>query len=281
MRSMLYTGELVHTRLQRVQHTFRYPLYLAAFELSELAALSRTIPLFGYNRTRPLSLWDRDYLGSDAASIQSKLTRFLRARGCADGIESMWLVTMWRCFGRAFNPVNFYYCLRSDGALRCAAAEVNNTYGDSHLYLLHEPHERAPPRPGAAGRYTTAKQLFVSPFHGVSGDYEFYLGPLGAHLDLRLDLVQAGETVLRSRFHGQGRPLDARAAFAALVRYPLTAALTVPRIHIQALYLRFVLGLKTVLRPTPKSEMTIRRGPAADRVRSASARRRAAGRGSP
>ena len=59
-------------------------------------------------------------------------------------------------------PAHRYWCHRPDGALACVVAEVHNTYGERHCYLL---------RPDAAGRAETAKEFYVSPFLTVAGDY--------------------------------------------------------------------------------------------------------------
>ena len=59
MTSVVYRGELMHARTHPVRHGFRYPLYFYGFELADLPVLDRTLPLFGYNRWRPVALHDR------------------------------------------------------------------------------------------------------------------------------------------------------------------------------------------------------------------------------
>ena len=44
--------------------------------------------------------------------------------------------------GYVFNPLSVYWCHDRDGALVCVVAEVHNTYGERHCYLLR-PDERA------------------------------------------------------------------------------------------------------------------------------------------
>jgi DUF1365 family protein len=52
----------------------------------------------------------------------------------ADG--EVWLQTFPRLFGYAFNPVSFWYCHDSHGQLIAVLADVNNTFGEHHAYLL-------------------------------------------------------------------------------------------------------------------------------------------------
>lgn len=261
MNSRIYVGYLMHARLEPLRHSFEYPIYVLAVDLAELPALDRELLLFGYNRVKPVSLWDNDYMGRGGGSIHDKLMRVLERRGCAKGIASIRLLTVGRCLNYAFNPVSFYYCCRADGSLQCAVAEVNNTYGERHLYVLDETRALPHPLPGLAARYKTPKELFVSPFNDLSGEYDFHFGHLDESMDIRLDLVRDSGVVLRSRLWGRAQPFDDSALLRTLIRYPLSAALSVPRIDWQALLLRRR-GLRTLMKPTPTSEMTIRAAPA-------------------
>ena len=75
MNSKLYKGFVEHERFHPTRHRLRYNLYVYALDLDELAQLDRTLPLFGYNRPRPVSLHDSDYLDSTSGSIRHKLLR--------------------------------------------------------------------------------------------------------------------------------------------------------------------------------------------------------------
>lgn len=262
MRSRVYAARLVHTRLVPLRNTFEYPAYYLSLDLDELATLERTIPFFGYNRRRSISLWDADYLTPGPGSIRDKLLALLARSGCADGVAAVRLVTVPRCLGYVFNPVNFYYCHGADGELRCAAAEVNNTYGERHFYLLGPEHAVDAP-PGFLARYVAPKAFFVSPFNNMKGTYDFRLGPLDDRLDLRLDLVRDDEPVLRTRVWGTGAELTARALLKTVARHPFAAALAFPRIAWQALRLQNLRRLPTLLRPNHTGEMTLVKRPRA------------------
>ena len=53
--------------------------------------------------------------------------------------------------------------MAATGGLACVVAEVHNTYGERHAYLL---------RPDEAGTAVTDKGFYVSPFFDVTGSYE-------------------------------------------------------------------------------------------------------------
>ncbi len=48
----------------------------------------------------------------------------------------MVLLTNLRLLGHVFNPVSYFYCYRADGELAAIVAEVSNTFGERHPYLL-------------------------------------------------------------------------------------------------------------------------------------------------
>jgi uncharacterized protein len=54
--------------------------------------------------------------------------------------------------GYTFKPVSFWYCQRADGTLRAIVAEVNNTFGERHCYLLDAPRYGQPARPQGVPR---------------------------------------------------------------------------------------------------------------------------------
>ena len=47
------------------------------------------------------------------------------------------LLTFPRVLGFGFYPVSMWYCFHADGTPRAVLAEVHNTFGGRHNYLLH------------------------------------------------------------------------------------------------------------------------------------------------
>jgi len=117
-----------------------------------------------------------------------------------------------RVLGHVFDPLSVFWCYGSDGVLVCVVAEVHNTYGERHAYLL---------RPDQAGTAVTDKALYVSPFFDVSGTYEL-------RFTLRPDLVATTVTLRRhnavaftAAFRGRPEPATRRALARRLIRQPL------------------------------------------------------------
>lgn len=74
-----------------------------------------------------------------------------------------------RFLGHVFNPVSFWFCYQ-DEELVCLVAEVNNTFGERHTYVLDE---KLPGPDHFCARFRVPKAFYVSPFNAIEGDYEF------------------------------------------------------------------------------------------------------------
>ena len=66
MNSRLLKGFVKHERLVPVKHTLQYMLYLYCLDLDELEQLRQEVLFFGYNSFRPASIYDADYLDTEA-----------------------------------------------------------------------------------------------------------------------------------------------------------------------------------------------------------------------
>lgn len=247
----------MHARLEPIRHVFSYPVYFLGLDLDELPMLSDAVPGFRYNRRGLFSVYDRDYLEDAAGSIREKLDRFLRQMKRGHEVARVYLITSARYLGYVFNPVSFYYCYGADGALRCALAEVNNTFRERHLYLLDEPEFDGP-----IAHFRADKAFHVSPFNDLNGRYAFRFSPPDPEVDVRVDIERNGRVVFKSQLAGKAQQLDAKSIISTLVRYPLSGLLTMPRIMSQAAQLYFRRRLPVFTKPAPSSEFTIRTAPA-------------------
>jgi cyclopropane-fatty-acyl-phospholipid synthase len=254
--SVLYNGFVEHERYFPTPHRLLYRLYVYAFDLDELPRLDRRLPLFGYNRLRPISLFDRDYLSPGGQTIRDKLLDLLQPQIGDRRVDRIVVVTSPRYFNYIFNPVSFYYCFDDTEALIGAVAEVNNTFGEKHVYVLPVKNGTTPPFPA---RFQTAKQFHVSPFNTMDGTYHFHLADIRRELDVRIALHREGREVMQARLWGRPIPLTPWRHLRTVMAQPLVPHMTVPRIYWEAFKLRFRRQLTYHDKPVPVSPMTIRR----------------------
>jgi cyclopropane-fatty-acyl-phospholipid synthase len=154
--------------------------------------------------------------------------------------------------------VSFYYCYNLTDELEYVIAEVNNTYHERHLYMLRESSESMR---GFKKHYTVPKAIHVSPFNDMKGDYDFHFSDLGEKLDIRLNILRDGRVAFRSRLWAAELPFTSGNLIRTVLRYPLTAGLTMPRILWQAAQLRWLRKLRHLPKPHPSSHLTIRVAP--------------------
>ncbi|MFG5408405.1 DUF1365 domain-containing protein [Piscinibacter sakaiensis] len=231
-------GPVRHTRLRPVRHAFAYRSYFLLLPMRRLAAAP--VPALRRNRFGAIAFHDRDH-GDGRADALAWFDELLASEGLrADG--EVWLHCLPRVLGYAFKPVSFWYGHRADGSLAAIVAEVNNTFGERHCYLL------APPPGGrlAFGQTLQATKVFhVSPFCAVGGDYRFRFlrtdlgapGAPGGRTVVRVDHHDADGALLQTSAAGELAPLTPARIRQAFFGVPLMTLGVVLRIHWQALQL--------------------------------------------
>lgn len=258
MKSRVFRGEVLHHRIVPVSHRFRYAAYTYAFDIDEIEQLPGKLGWFGYNRPRPVSLYSKDYLDGSDGPLRDKLSRLLTCHGSHPSYARIVLVTGARFWGHVFNPVSFWFCYDGQDRLACLVAEVNNTFGERHTYVLNQP---LPCSANFEARYRVPKAFYVSPFNPIEGDYEFRVADLRQRLDIRLRVFEGDKPIFNTWLRGQGEGLGGWSLWRTLTAYPLTAWLTVPRIHWEAAVLFFKKKLPLVYKPRPSDPFTIRAEP--------------------
>ena len=166
------------------------------------------------NRAGLISFHDADH-GEGGPDALAWFDALLAGEGITDADGEVWLHTFPRVLGYVFKPVSFWYAHRADGTLAAVLAEVNNTFGERHGYLLAGTQLRW-------GATLEARKVFhVSPFCSV----------------VRIALHDAGGELLRTGVAGTLAPLTRRRAWAAFFGMPLMTLSVIGLIHWHALRL--------------------------------------------
>lgn len=229
-RSALYEGTVTHARLDGPRHSFAYPVFLLLIDLDELPALHRDLRLFGWNRRRVVGFRDRDHLDGSDRPLRAQVEAVLAAESVT-GVARIELMTHARILGYVFNPVSFFWCYDENGVLLAAIADVHNTFGDRHAYVL-------PVTASERTVWTRKKLMHVSPFFAPdAGSYRFDLPAPGATAAVVVDLLHGGRTVMAGGMTLSRRPLTDRTLASALLRYPFMTLKVIAAIHFEALRL--------------------------------------------
>ena len=249
--SSILRGEVIHQRMGPSKHAFKYPMTFFAFNLNELDQLHKQASLFSYNQFGVLSLRDHDYLHGHKTSVLKQLNRLLPKE---QEDEETLLITSPRYLGYAFNPVNFHLRLSNQGELRHAVAEVNNTFGDRHVYPLRNLKKTGEQTWTAS----CAKQFHVSPFNNMEGSYHFTFKVQADKLFMGVDLYRDGACVMKTYQQGERKALTNTTIWKHALLHPFDTALnSMPRILWQAAHLYYRKKLKVFHRPKPDSSTTL------------------------
>ena len=283
MQSALYQGWVRHRRHAPTQHDFRFPLFMVLMDLDELPGVFDELP--GWSARGPALAWfrRRDHFGDAATPLRDVVNGLLRQTLSRPLTGAVRLLTHLRYFGYCFNPISCFYCYRADGRLDAIIAEVNNTWGRRHCYVLDA--ERAESRPGGWHCWHTDKVLHVSPFMPLEQRYEWRFREPADQLALHMASTMApadstgarhegsagrgtkadGEHVPRSppqmfdaTLNLERHELDRASARQVLVKYPLMTLQVIGAIHLEALKLW---RKKTPVFPDPHAGDTVKETP--------------------
>jgi DUF1365 family protein len=242
----LFSARVRHARMGSPAHAFEAKSLFAQIPLRSSLRTGWTGGLgFGLNRAALVSVNDKDH--GTGAPLLGWAEAQLAAAGLDLGEGEIWLCCLPRLSGYSFKPVSFWICCSTDGQPRAIIAEVNNTFGDRHVYLLN-----------TAQGYRNGQSLhcektfYVSPFCEARGEYRFRFfhstSPESRFL-ARIDYFVDGQHVLATSISGQAQPLTQLGALLLWLKQPLASLSVILNIHWQALLL-WRKGLRLVPRPS-------------------------------
>jgi DUF1365 family protein len=239
VRSRLYTGWTAHERVRPAHNAFRYPVYYLALDLGELLELDASLTRFSYNTSGPISFWDADHGPRDGSALRPWIDALLARAGVDLTDGHVTLLTFPRVLGARFYPVSFWYCYAADDTPLAVLAEVHNTFGDRHNYLLHNNGQRF----DWTSRLTQTKAFYVSPFvqrEDVVHEFEFTEPGDTLRVSIR-DLV-SGPLMLTAAISLTAQDLTDASLLREVLRHGPISVVALLRIHWQA----FKLAIKRV-----------------------------------
>jgi uncharacterized protein len=262
-RPQILVGQVMHRRTRPSENAFTYPTVFLRLPLNAIASDEQSSALnsgwFGINRFSLLSFHTADH-ANRAPSVDAMLS-WVKSTLTDQGLDALRataggvvLMTYPRLLGYVFNPVSFWYCYDSSKQLRVVIAEVNNTFGERHNYVVAH-RDNAPISDG--DRITATKVFHVSPFCDVCGEYRFSFRLSDEHAHAVVNYHDEGSLLIATSISGEAKPLTAENARRAFFATPLMTLGVVARIHWQALKLLFK-RVQFFSKPEPPTQETTR-----------------------
>jgi DUF1365 family protein len=235
-------GEVLHKRTSPKINAFRYSVFYLRIPMKARRASPGLLSQYGVgdNHFSWISFYDRDHgIGGDDSLVwvESELKKF----NVTDVDGEIWLHTFPRVLGYTFNPVSFWFCHNAAGQIKAILAEVNNTFGGRHSYLLKSTRNN---HIALGEPLTTDKAFHVSPFYDVKGHYLFRF-MRRQELDSeaqnvsRIEYWVDGQLQLSTSISGQDMLLSRKNVLRAILQFPISSIGIILKIHWQAIKLWF------------------------------------------
>lgn len=241
-RAALYDVTIAHQRVDPLRYGFTYRATQWLIDLDDVPTLPRSLRRFA-------AFNSADHIGDPGRSLRANMDAFLAESGIDLAGGRIVTLANPRVLGYTFNPLSLHWCHDVSGALACVVAEVHNTYGQRHAYLV---------RTDEAGGADVDKAFYVSPFYDVSGRYRMSVPEPSERLALTLTLHRDGERPFVASVRGTRRP--GTASLWTALRTPLATRAVMAGIkrHGITLYLK---GLRPTSRPAQPSTPPPSAGP--------------------
>ncbi len=258
--AVLYSLRVMHRRRVAPLYRFVYKIFSVLFDIDRLDELARTRKLFSHNRFNLLSFHDKDFARGEVGGLRRWAEETCASQGIALAGGRIRLLAQPRMFGWAFNPVSFWYCEHADGSLRAVIAEVRNTFGEKHSYLLSSASLNENASAGQPLPYGVVlekdKCFHVSPLFDLVGRYHFTFDAPGARLRVLLNETREALPLIDTAMVGEARPFSDAEMLRQVVRMPVQALKVLFGIHWQALKI-WLRGARFHKKPNPpKAEVT-------------------------
>ncbi|MEM1146562.1 MAG: DUF1365 domain-containing protein [Pseudomonadota bacterium] len=254
----LLKGHTVHKRSVPFQHRFKYGLAFLDIDIDRLQTASAQSVLFGVDKSRLFSFDRKDHGPRDGGPLRPWAEDQFRRAGVDMSDGFFRLIALPRHTFYKFAPISLWLGHGPDGALRGVLYEVNNTFGETHIYVAKTPADKK-------HKHATDKAFHVSPFFDVSGTYQFTLHWDHRRLNLVVATVEGGKQTHVATISATSQPATTTAFAKLAVTKPLSSLGVSAAIHWQALKL-WLKGAKYHSKPKQSSVRTTiatQRSPAA------------------
>ncbi len=237
----LYVGETWHRRFAPKAHEFRYRLFQLLVDVDRLDEAFAGLKWIKLGRRGLMSFSPRDHGDRNSDRLRPWVGATLAEAGVAATAVTIRLLCFPRVLGFVFNPLSVFFVHAADDRLEAVIYEVNNTFGQTHAYVI--------PATGAARETQRAtKAFYVSPFYKVEGEYRFDISAPGETLDLRIVKAVAGKPDFVATQAARRKALTDQHLKSLFWSIPLLTLKVVAAIHWEALRL-FLKGAPFGLRP--------------------------------
>lgn len=244
----LLKGHTVHQRSVPFTHRFKYGLGLIDIDIDRVDEADKVSPLFNVDATSLFSFNRRDHGARKSADLRPWAETEFNKAGIDVSDGMIRLVTFPRHAFYKFAPISLWLGHAADGSLKGILYEVNNTFGETHIYAAATPD-------ATRHQHATDKVFHVSPFFDISGAYQFTLNWTDDVLNLVVATMKGDQQTHVATISAKAIPATSAGFVSLAVRKPLSSLGVTAAIHWQALKL-WIKGAKYHSKPKQSSVRT-------------------------
>lgn len=241
----LYDCRVMHRRRTAPMYRFVYQLFYLYLDIDTIDRLAARLRWFSHNRFNLLSFHNHDHGDQSDGPLRPFAEKVLRSAGLETG-GRIQLLCLPRVLGYAFNPISLWFCDDPRGRPLAVIAEVRNTFGEKHAYLL----EAGTGEPNHALVVDKDKCFHVSPFFDLVGRYRFTIEAPNQRLRLLIHEQREGVPIFDATLTGERRGLDDATILKRVLAAPWMTVKVIAAIHWQALKI-WVRGGRYHKKPPP------------------------------
>ena len=244
----LLKGHTVHQRSVPFTHRFKYGLGLIDVDIDRLDEARKASWLFNVDASNLFSFNRRDHGARENIDLRPWAESEFKRAGIDVSEGRIRLVTFPRHAFYKFAPISLWLGHGADGSLQGILYEVNNTFGETHVYVAETPENNR-------HQHATDKVFHVSPFFDVSGAYQFTLKSTGDSLNLVVATMKGEQQTHVATISAKAFPATSAGFLSLAIRKPFSSLGVTAAIHWQALKL-WIKGAKYHSKPKQSSVRT-------------------------
>lgn len=225
----LYRSTVMHQRYFPQRYRFYYQVFSFLIDIDQVKNKPSTA-LISYNRFNLFSIYQRDHGARDGTGWRIWVNQQLKQKGLNRATYRIKLLCFPRILGYAFNPLSLWYCYGKDDNLYAIIAEVRNTFGEHHHYILHNDNQPYTDKVRAHKN----KCFHVSPFISMDAEYRFVMDSPDDTLTIVINEYQQQQLMLTATQNGQQVAMTSTNLLHQFFRVPFMTLKIMLMIHWQA-----------------------------------------------
>ena len=232
--SFIYNGKVIHKRFKPKKHFFKYNVFSLFLDLSEIKEIDKRISFFSYNKFNLISFYEKDHGQRDGTSLRKWVDEELSKQSINLDGGKVYLFSMPRILGYAFNPLSVFLCYKNCGTLGAIIYEVKNTHGEQHCYTVKVLESELE---SGTIIHEKEKTFFVSPFIGMEARYRFRIATKDKQLSFFIRVYSAIGDLMVATLRAEAFQLSDWSLLLVFAKAPIMTFKVIFGIHYEALRL--------------------------------------------